>query len=166
MQNNESKRRSATSKLNLSLLAITAVVIALLTLYYVASPSYIDSRDAKALFAAGRYQEALNAAEITYAENPYNIMAYSIVEQSKLALNYERYIADAAKYKIEIDDLINDHSNQIDRMKLKMLLEAMIFDYARLGEAGYKTPPHLSKEADEYNRAFTDAYARLFKNAR
>ncbi|MDR3347127.1 MAG: hypothetical protein LBN32_00795, partial [Helicobacteraceae bacterium] len=76
--------------MRLNALLIVAIFVVTLLAYYTLSPSYSSSKDAKTLFDEGRYEEALEAAEKTYQANQYNMMAYSIVEQSKIAIRHKK----------------------------------------------------------------------------
>ena len=164
-QNNESKKPYSALKLNLLLLLGFGLALLALFAYYKLSPNYNGAKNAKALYDAGRYEEALEISEKVYAENKYNVMAYSVSEQSKIALRYKRYVDQAIKYEQMINEMTQTEKvDPADIIRIKLMLEAAAFDFVKLGGTGYNTDEKLVKEANEYNAKFTAIYSQLIKS--
>jgi hypothetical protein len=160
-QNRESDRRLRQLKYNLPLLIAAAIGAVLLVVFFFYDPSYSDAKEAKRLFESGQYEQSLVLAEAVYEKNAYNMMAHTVIEQAKRAIKYERYIKNAREYKEQIGQI--SAAADVDALKIKLILETAIYEYAKLGGAGYMTPKSLVKEADEYNGEFTALYKELFE---
>lgn len=156
-------KRWGSLRINLTALLLTAIAGLAIYGYYALSPSYNASREAKALYDRGEYQEALVLAQKIQAEHPYNIMAFSVVEQSIKALKYQKFINDAKIFweRIETISQQKTHS-KADMLTIRMMAEAVIYDYAKLDDPGILLDKRLVKEADEHNRQFTALYQELF----
>jgi hypothetical protein len=148
---------------NLPLLIAAAIGVTLLLIFFLYDPSYSDAKAAKRLFESGRYEESLALAEAVYEKNAYNMMAHSVIEQAKKAIKYERYIKNAGDYKEQIKRIRAVAATDTDVLRIKLILETAIYEYAKLGDVGYMAPKSLAREADEYNREFTALYEELFK---
>lgn len=162
-QNRLFAKRWGSLRINLAALLLTAIAGLMIYGYYALSPSYNASREAKALYDRGEYQEALALAQKIQAEHPYNIMAFSVVEQSIKALKYQKFIDNAKNYWERIEAISQQKTYaKADMLTIRMMAEAVIYDYAKLDDPGILLEERLIKEADEYNRQFTALYQELF----
>ncbi|MDR2033275.1 MAG: hypothetical protein LBP89_01400 [Helicobacteraceae bacterium] len=165
-QENESKRRWSVWKLNLYAIGAACFVALCLFCYYVFSPSHGAAREARALYNQGKFDEALTKAQAIYLDNPYNVLAYSVVEQSKKAVRWRRFISDCEGYSRRIRLIeAQKEIDPADMILTKMMLETAFHDYERLGEASVMWDQNLVKEADEYYREFAIIYKRFFNGA-
>jgi tetratricopeptide (TPR) repeat protein len=166
LQENESKRRWNAKKVNLIAIAIACLVALFLFAYYHLSPTYVAAREAKALYERGSFDEALEKAQTVYAENPYNVLAYSVLEQSKKAVRWKRFVVDSQGYSLRIRVAIaQKNPDPVDMLMTKMMLETALHDYGKLGDSDVIWDRELVKEANEYYREFAALYEKLFGGA-
>ncbi|MDR1911194.1 MAG: hypothetical protein LBQ52_02460 [Helicobacteraceae bacterium] len=165
-QENESKRRFKTLKLNLAAIGAACFVALCLFCYYLFSPSHAAAREARALYDRGQFDEALEKANAVYAQNPYNVLAYSVVEQSKKAVRWRKFISDCEGYSRRVRLIeAQKEIDPADMILMRMMLETAFHDYERLGEASVMWDQNLVKEADEYYQEFAAIYKKLFNGA-
>jgi tetratricopeptide (TPR) repeat protein len=165
-QESESERRWSRRKTNLTALGLTALTALFLIGYYFFSPSYGGAREARELYDRGLFDEALQKARQVHADNPYNILAHSVVEQSKKAVRWKRFVVDSQGYAQRVRHIIAQKNiDPADMLITKMMLETAIADYARLGESDTMWDRGLVKEANEYYKEFSAIYQNLFNGA-
>jgi hypothetical protein len=134
--------------------------------YYLFSPTYSAAREAKDLYGRGMFDEALAKAQAIYADNPYNVLAYSVVEQSKKAVRWKRFALDSQGYAERVKAIqTQENIDPADMLLMKMMLETAIADYARLGESETMWDRELVKEANGYYQEFSALYQSLFRGA-
>jgi tetratricopeptide (TPR) repeat protein len=106
-------------------------------IYFSFNPSYEKSFEARFYFTIGNYQEAFDLANEALQLEAYNNMAFSIRNQSKLALEFVEYNSESDKYLDKISKIIE--TNEIipnrERIRIKMISEIMIDKYNRLSFA-------------------------------
>lgn len=160
---NLSGKRSGSLRINLIALLLAAIGGLLVYGYYTLSPSYNASRAAKALYDEGNYEEALKLASAIQADHPYNIMAFTVVEQSQKALRRQKFIDTAAGYWQRIETISRKKTlDPADLLTVRMMAEAVLYDYAKLEDPGILMDKRLIEEADYYHRQFTALYQELF----
>ncbi|MGE4295615.1 MAG: hypothetical protein AB7E49_07940 [Campylobacterales bacterium] len=150
-------------RINFILLCCAALLALLAYGYYELSPSYTASRQAKALYDRGDYDGALALADEIQKRHPYNIMAFMVYEQSKKALRWKRFIDSASGYWKRVDEISRAKTlDSADLITVRMMAEAVLYDYAKLGDPGILMEQSLIEEADYYHRQFAALYQELF----
>jgi hypothetical protein len=105
-------------------------------------------------------------AQRVYGENPYNVLAYSVAEQSKKAIRWKRYALDSQGYSRRIQIITaQENIDPADMLTIKIILETAIADYARLGESDTMWDRELVREANGYHQEFSALYQKLFRGA-
>lgn len=99
-------------------------------LYFILSGSYHKSIQAKYYYIMGDYQNAYSYANLAYEQENYNVMAYTIRQQSSIAIDILKYTNQAEKYFKQIDELSSQTFLSITDKK-RMLI------YARIVVEGY-----------------------------
>ncbi len=131
--------------------------------YFVSNSSYQDSLEARFYYFIGNYQKAYTLAKKAYENNLYNKMAFTVLTQSKKALEYEDYINRGNAYLKKIDLISsNKKYNEADKIRIKMMCEIMIEDYKKLSPTKL-TDSSLTEGAKEIYRQFRQLYNELFK---
>ncbi len=131
--------------------------------FFIFSNSYSKSFQARVLYTIGDYNKAYNLARDVYLKDSYNRMALTVMNQSKIALKYQKYIKDGKKYlkiieKISGDKKISDQ----DLAKIKIICEVMMGEYKKL-QPILLSVSSLSDNALEINKKFNKIYEELFK---
>ena len=60
--------------------------------YFNSNSSYKDSIEARIYYFLGNYKKAYELAKKAYEKDSYNKMANTVLTQSKIAIDYEKYI--------------------------------------------------------------------------
>jgi len=124
--------------------------------------SYKESLKAKFYYTMGDYQKAYTLSREVYLKNSYNTMALTIMTQSKIALEYEKYIQEAQKYLKEIEKISNSKKiSKKDMVKIKLLCEVAMGDYKRLKPSILDNK--LSEKAAKLYKKFEKIYEELFR---
>lgn len=162
MQKSSSKRNWGRLKLNLGALFFASLVFFGIYKYWDLSPSYKASREAKVYYDAGDYEKALELALVVQKDNSYNIMAYTIVEQSQKAIKWQKFIKQASEYEARTKEILSsDRISSADLSTIKFMCEAVIYDYAKLGDAGILMDDKISDEAKRLDKEFRAVYQNI-----
>ena len=135
--------------------AIAAFLLAIMSVYFIANPSYRKSIEAKYYFEIGDYKEAYSLANEAFSIDVYNRMASTIMAQSKTSLKYVEYIETAKEYMKQINEIAKSKENISDAQKAKMRLmsQIMVESYVKLAPS-IITDSDLVEEAARYYKNF------------
>ncbi len=134
---------------------ITAFVLVLImVIYFLSHPSYEKSLEAKYYYEMGDYNKAYKSANEAFSMDLYNRMAATVMAQSKTALKYVKYIDEAKKYMLDINEIANKTTiTDADRAKIKMMSEIVVDSYSKLAPS-VMTDKSLVNEAKKYHDNF------------
>ena len=134
---------------------ITAFVLVLImVIYFLSHPSYEKSLEAKYYYEMGDYNKAYKSANEAFSMDLYNRMAATVMAQSKTALKYVKYIDEAKKYMLDINEIANKTTiSDADRAKIKMMSEIVVDSYTKLAPS-VMTNKSLVNEAKKYHDNF------------
>jgi len=134
---------------------ITAfVLVIIMVIYFLSHPSYEKSLEAKYYYEMGEYNKAYKSANEAFSMDLYNRMAATVMAQSKTALKYVKYIDEAKKYMIDINQIANKTTiSDADRAKIKMMSEIVVDSYTKLAPS-VMTNKSLVNEARKYHDNF------------
>ena len=123
-------------------------------IYFLSHPSYEKSLEAKYYYEMGEYNKAYKSANEAFSMDLYNRMASTVMAQSKTALKYKKYIDEAKKYMLDINEIANRTTiTDADRAKIKMMSEIVVDSYAKLAPSVI-TDKSLVNEARKYHDNF------------
>ena len=109
---------------------------------------------AKYYYETGQYKQAYKIAAEAFNEDVYNRMASTIMAQSKTSMKYEKYIKDAKKYLLEINEIIaQDTIGNAEKSKIKLMSEIMVESYIKLAPSVI-TDKKLVQSAATYHDEF------------
>lgn len=148
------------SKINLIIFVI--VLLGGSFLYFSSNSSYKNSVQARVYYMLGNYDSAYDLAKESYDEDNYNKMANTVMIQSKIALNYEKYINEGNEYLQKIDAIsLKQKYTQEDKIRVKFMCEIMIESYNEL-KPSTLTEKGLQENAKKMQKKFKQLYAELF----
>ena len=132
-------------------------------LYYFFSDSYRYSLEAKAYYEMGNYQKAYKLANDAYKLDKYNRMAFTIVTQSKIAIDWEKFIKESEEYFNQIDKISNKETiTKADKIKIKMMLEIIMGEYKNLKHSKLLNKDLEDSAQIQYKKA-KELYDGIFK---
>ncbi|MCF6308949.1 MAG: hypothetical protein L3J19_00515 [Sulfurimonas sp.] len=131
--------------------------------YFLTNPSYEKSLKAKYYYEIGDYKEAYSLAKESFSLDVYNRMAATIMAQSQTSLKYTKYIQDAKKYMIDINEIAK-HENILDsdRARIKLICRIMLSAYIKLAPSVI-TDDELVKESAKYHDKFEKLLEKVNK---
>lgn len=112
--------------------SLLSVMIAMF--YFSLNSSYQKSVNAKMYFYIGEYENAMIIAKEAYALNHYNKMAFSIMTQSEISMNYTNFIQEANEYYEYIKNTITSKNfiDKSEKYRIKMMTDIVIGKYKGL----------------------------------
>jgi len=134
---------------------ITAFVfIFVMIVYFLVHPSYVKSLEAKYYYETGNYTKAYTLANEAFSLDLYNRMASTVMAQSKIAMKYQKYIAQAKKYMQEINTIAaKNNITDADRARIKLMSQIVVDSYVKLAPS-VMTHEDLVQKAKEYHDNF------------
>ncbi len=140
---------------------IVALVVIGGALFFIFSPSYQKSLEAKWYYTFDHYEEAYKLASEAYELDKYNKMAFTVMQQSKRSSEILKYINEAVEYKKKIEEIAKGELDNAKRVKIKLICEIMIAKYAKLSPTRL-TDKELIEEStkarDWFQKILDDAY--------
>jgi len=131
-------------------------------LYFSSNSSYKSSVQARVYYMLGNYSNAYELAKESYEEDNYNKMAHTVMIQSEIAINYEKYINDGNEYLKKIDEIsLKKEYSEKDKTRVKFMCEIMIESYDDL-KPSTLTDETLQKNSKKIQKKFKQLYAELF----
>ena len=113
-------------------LIIALFFVVSMFLYFILNSSYHKSIQAKYYFVLGDYENAYLYANSAYEQENYNLMAYTIKQQSSISLGILKYINQAKEYFNKINEIsLQQYLSITDKKRMKV--------YARIVVEGYDT---------------------------
>ena len=89
-------------------------------------------------------------------------MAFSIKTQSKIAIEWQKYIEDVDNYFKKIEEIANkEEITNKDKTRIKIMLEILIKEY-KLLKPSLLLPKYLKEKADKKNQKVRELYEKLF----
>ncbi len=115
------------------IIIFTVGIITVFALFFVTNPSYQKSLEAKFYYKTGVYDLAYTLSREAFELDNYNKMAATIMTQSQLAMDYEKYIEEGKKYLNDIKNMLKQTSlSDANRTKIKLMAEIMVGKYKKL----------------------------------
>jgi hypothetical protein len=149
----------------LSRVVMVGMVLTMLSLgglFFLSSNSYQDSFQARMYYFLGDYEQSYALAKRAYEKDVYNKMAFTVLTQSDIALQYEAYINEGNSY-LEIINALStkDRVSESDRGRIKMMSEIMIDGFSALPSSKL-TEKDLKQSAVTMREKFEALYRELF----
>ncbi len=143
---------------------ILLIVFAFFIVYlFLFNDSYKKSLQARVYFGLKEYDKAYMLSNEAYLSDSYNRMALTILNASKAALKYEKYIKDAKNYLKTIEKISGKKSiNTSELAKIKLICEVMIGEYEKLKPIVINDGDLVKSATKEYKK-FKKIYEELFK---
>ena len=143
--------------------SIAGVILVLMSIFFLANPSYKLSLEAKYYYEIGDYKEAYTLAQEAFSLDLYNRMASTIMAQSKISIQYVDYMEMAQKYMKSIDEIAtHDVITLADKAKIKTICEIMIGSYTKLAPSVI-TDKELVKKVANYYKQFEGLLEKVNK---
>jgi hypothetical protein len=150
------------NKLLIPIIALSMLVV--MGVYFLVTPSYQKSIQAKYYFEIGDYKQALVLAKESFSMDVYNRMSSTIMAQSITALKYVEYIEDGKKYMLVINEIAkHDVLSDADKSKIKIICEIMVDSYVKLAPSVI-TDKELVTQAAEYHDNFEKLLEKVTRN--
>lgn len=143
------------------------VIISILVLigfwaFFATNSSYQEALQARFYYEVGNYKKANELAKNAYEKDAYNKMAYTILNQSQIALKYEKFINQANEYLDKISAISKTQNIQKqDISRIKLMCEIVIKDYESL-KSSRLTPNSIQNEARDMRDKFLQLQKELF----
>ncbi len=145
-------------------LVIALFFIISMFLYFILNTSYHNSIQAKYYYVLGDYENAYTYADLAYKQERYNLMAYTVREQSARALKLVKYIDQAKDYYEKINALSVLSSITIaDRTRMIIYAKIVVEKYDDLTWT-ILTDKELIKEAKQLRDEFDKLLQELSKD--
>ena len=133
-------------------------------LYFVLNTSYHNSIQAKYYYVLGDYENAYTYADLAYKQERYNLMAYTVREQSARALKLVKYINQAKDYYEKINALsVLATITVADRARMMIYAKIVVGQYDDLTWT-MLTDKELVKEAKKLRDEFDKLLQELSKD--
>ncbi|MEO1954188.1 MAG: hypothetical protein ABGW74_05750 [Campylobacterales bacterium] len=143
--------------------SIAGILLIVMSLFFLANPSYKLSLEAKYYYETSDYKEAYKLAKEAFELDMYNRMASTIMAQSKISLKYVDYIDMANKYMKTINEIAtHDFITTADKAKIKTICEIMIGTYKKLSPSVITDKKLIDKVA-LYNKQFKGLFEKVTK---
>ena len=134
-------------------------------LYFILNTSYHNSIQAKYYYVLGDYENAYNYADLAYKQERYNLMAYTVREQSVRALELIKYINQAKAYYEKINSIsVKAILSIADRSRMIIYARIIVGEYDDLTWT-ILTDKDLVKEAKRLRDEFDKLLQELSKDA-
>jgi len=152
-------------KLNNFIGLVTALFFVIsMFLYFILNTSYHNSIQAKYYYVLEDYENAYAYADLAYKQERYNLMAYTVRQQSLLALEILKYINQAKDYYEKIDALsLKVELTIADRSRMMIYARIVIGQYDDLTWT-ILTDKELIKEAKHLRDEFDKLLQELSKD--
>ncbi len=112
---------------------VTLSLLLVMGAYFAFNPSYQLSLEAKFYYSVGDYEKAHVLSSEAYEMEPYNRMARSVMVQSKYALRYVHYNAEAKEYLEQIRSYSKQEKISLsEQMRIKMMCDIMIDKHEKM----------------------------------
>ncbi|MBE2983997.1 hypothetical protein CCAL9344_07795 [Campylobacter sp. RM9344] len=115
----------------------TAAILAILIIFFAwlffeTNTSYQLSFKAKFYYEIGNFQKSLELSEEAVKLDIYNKMANTLLNQSKISLEFTNYINDGKKYIKMIENISQGEVSNSDKERIKLICDIMIDQYTFL----------------------------------
>ncbi len=123
---------------------------------------YEKSLKARMYFSLGDYNKAYSLAREVYLKDSYNTMALTVMNKSKIALTYKKYIKEGNTYLNQIKEIGSKKTiSKQELAKIKMICEIMIGEYEKL-KPNIFTDKNLSSNTTKIYEKFKKIHEELF----
>jgi len=111
-------------------LIIALFFIVVMFLYFVLNSSYHLSIQAKYYYMNGDYENAYLYADKAWSQEKYNLMAFSVRQQSLISMEITEYIKQAKEYFKKIDTISRQkYLNDVDKVRIKVYADIIVESY-------------------------------------
>ncbi len=132
--------------------------------YYATNTSYSLSSEARTLYEMGKYDEAIDLAQIAYKKDNYNRMAFTVISQSKEAKKWLKFMDESKKFLEKSKELSEKRViSKADRYEMKIMAELVMEEYLKLGKENPMVDKKKKKEAELLFKQFKKIYDELTK---
>jgi tetratricopeptide (TPR) repeat protein len=140
---------------------VLTFVIAIILFFFVFTDSYKLSMKARVKYFLGEYKIAQELAKEAFELDPYNKMAISILSQSKISVEFVKYIKESKEYLKDIEYITQKKNfSSRDKLKIKMICEVMLGAYKKLNPT-VMTDKSLYEECTKYYNDFRKIYEEI-----
>ena len=141
--------------------SIAGAILLIMSLFFLANPSYKISIEAKYHYEIGEYKEAYELAQEAFSLDQYNRMASTIMAQSKISLQYVAYMEMANKYMKSINEIATHKIiSDADKAKIRTICEIMIGSYTKLAPSVI-TDKELVEKVASYHAKFESLFEKV-----
>lgn len=137
------------------------LIFGIMLLGMVFNPSYQKSLEARFYYTIGDYNKAYQSAKEAFEIDQYNRMASTVMTQSKTALKFVHYNADAKRYTMKIKEMADDGNLSAEnRAKIRMMSKVMVDSYNRISPT-VVTDEKLIEESKKYYQGFKNLHDEM-----
>lgn len=141
---------------------VAVLLIAIGIFYFAISSSYQMSIEAKVYYYMEKYKKANEYAIKAYNQNNYNKMAFTVMTQSQIALQYQDYVKRGEGYFQKIETISSKKNiTTSDKNRIKFMCGIMIGEYENLSST-IMTDANLAKNAKITYKKFKEIEKKLF----
>lgn len=127
------------------------------------APSYQKSLEARVDYFMGNYKKAYELSSQAYELDKYNRMAFTVMTQSKISMDYKNYITLGIEYLEKIEKISSmEKINPSDMARIKMMCEVMMDSFEKLSPTKM-TDKILLDETKVVYEKFKKLYEKLFE---
>ncbi len=138
-------------------------IISIMLAYFFMSTTYEKSLEAKYYYTIGDYDRSYELSVESFKLDKYNKMAYTLMAQSKISIDYVKYIDQAKDFMLTVDQISKNASiEKRDKVRMKMMSEIVIGSYKKLSPS-VMIDDNLKKDASFYFNEFTKLHEKLEK---
>lgn len=132
--------------------------------YFSTNSSYSLASEAKAFYDLGKYDEAIELAEIAYKKDNYNRMAFTVITQSKEHKKWLKFIKESKEFLQKATDISNQRViTRGDRYEMKIMAELVMEEYLKLAKEDPLIKEDVREKADHLHKQFKKIYYELIK---
>lgn len=151
-------------KTKIFFILLVFVSIIAIYFYYLFDKSYMLSLEAKKLYTAGNYRDAMELAGKAYELNQYNRMAFTVLVQSEESLKWKKYIAQTEGYLAFAEAVSQKEGiTKGDLTRIKMICEVSIADFEKLNQKNPLIDPGLKARTVALHNEILAIRNELFK---
>ncbi len=123
---------------------------------------YEKALKARMYFSLGDYNKAYSLAREVYLKDSYNTMALTVMNTSKVALTYKKYIKEGNTYLNQIKEISSKKTiSKQELAKIRIICEIMIGEYEKL-KPNIFSDKKLSSNATKVYKKFKKIHEELF----
>ncbi|MCV6607241.1 MAG: hypothetical protein OIF32_03430 [Campylobacterales bacterium] len=132
--------------------------------YFSTNSSYALANEAKSLYEIGKYDEAIELANLAYEKDNYNRMAFTVITQSHESKRWIKFFDESEKFLNRTKDISNQKVvTKADRYEIKLMAELVLEEYLKLGKRNPMISDEFKEKAKYYHNQFQKLHHELSK---